>query len=131
FFFPIGGFIIYWIFGVSHLPLERVAKQEEISRIIAGSYPQQDLGELGQPDWFDASAKMNRTLGSMPLVGGNSAKFYPDYEESLNAMTAAINSAKKAVHCEFYIMYLDETSRPFFDALVAARDRGVEVKVLV
>lgn len=131
FFFPIGGFILFWIFGVAHLPIERVAKQDEISRIISGRYPQQDLGNLGQPDWFDASAKMNRALGSMPLVGGNNAKFYSDYQESLDAMTAAIKSAKKSVHCEFYIMYLDSTSRPFFEAIVAARDRGVEVKVLI
>ncbi|MBX3312176.1 MAG: cardiolipin synthase [Microbacteriaceae bacterium] len=131
FFFPIGGFIIFWMFGVSHLPIERVAKQDEISRIIAGRYPQQDLGELGQPDWFDASAKMNRALGAMPLVGGNNAKFFPDYQESLDAMVEAINSAKQSVFCEFYIMYRDDTSAAFFDALVAAKDRGVEVKVLV
>jgi len=75
--------------------------------------------------------ELNRTLGSMPLVGGNTAKLYTEYAESLDAMTAAVGSAKKYVHVEFYILSLDDTTAPFFDALAAAVARGITVRVLL
>ncbi|MET0805849.1 MAG: phospholipase D-like domain-containing protein, partial [Lacisediminihabitans sp.] len=72
-----------------------------------------------------------RTLGSMPLVGGNTAKFYTEYEESLAAMTEAIGTAERYVHVEFYLVSWDKTTAPFFDAMEAAVKRGVTVRVLL
>jgi cardiolipin synthase len=46
-------------------------------------------------------------------------------------MIAAIEEAKVAVHAEFYIMSLDDTSAPFFDALENAHKRGVVVRVML
>jgi len=83
------------------------------------------------PPWLDSMVELNRTLGSMPLVGGNTAKLYTEYAESLDAMTAAVGSAKKYVHVEFYILSLDDTTAPFFDALAAAVARGITVRVLL
>ena len=45
-------------------------------------------------------------------------------------MTDAIATAKKYVHVEFYILALDATTEPFFQALEDATARGVVVRVL-
>jgi cardiolipin synthase len=67
----------------------------------------------------------------MPLLGGNKAKLYPDYEAGIAAMTEAVAGAVKYVHVEFYILNLDSTSRAFFEAMAAAAARGVVVRVLL
>ena len=67
----------------------------------------------------------------MPLVGGNSAQMWAENQASLDAMVEAIQGAQHTIHCEFYILSLDDTSRPFFDALDAAHQRGVSVRVLL
>ena len=46
-------------------------------------------------------------------------------------MIADIDRAKKYVHVEFYILSLDPTTAPFFDALENAHQRGVRVRVLM
>jgi cardiolipin synthase len=74
---------------------------------------------------------LNRHLGAMPLVGGNTAKLYGNYDETLVAMTEAIRDADKWVHAEFYILAFDKTTAPFFDALEDAVKRGLEVRVLL
>ncbi len=75
--------------------------------------------------------ELNRTLGAMPLVGGNRAKLYSHYDESIQAMTAEVDRATRYVHVEFYILAWDVTSAPFFDALERAVQRGVTVRVLL
>ncbi|MEQ1738031.1 MAG: phospholipase D-like domain-containing protein, partial [Rhodoglobus sp.] len=67
----------------------------------------------------------------MPLVGGNEAVMWADNQVSLEAMIAEIGLAKKSLHVEFYILSLDDTTAPFFDALEAAHARGVRVRVLL
>ena len=74
---------------------------------------------------------MNLTLGALPIVGGNRAELLADYEGSIAAMAAEIDTAAEYVHVEFYILVLDDTTRVFFDALRRARERGVLVRVLV
>ena len=45
-------------------------------------------------------------------------------------MIADIDSATSYVHVEFYILVLDATTAPYFQALARARRRGVDVRVL-
>lgn len=45
-------------------------------------------------------------------------------------MTAAVRQAKRVVNVEIYILGLDDTTGPFFDALAEAVTRGVTVRLL-
>ena len=45
-------------------------------------------------------------------------------------MAVAVDAAERYVFCEFYILSVDQTTRPFFDSLEAAVQRGVSVHVL-
>ncbi|HEV7567664.1 MAG TPA: cardiolipin synthase [Microbacteriaceae bacterium] len=133
FFIPYLGVAVFLLIGNYKLPKKRREKQAEINRFIIESTEGIDRvsREHPWPPWLESVVQLNRNLGATPLVGGNTASLNGDYEASLDAMTAAIESARKYVHVEFYILALDRTTAPFFDALEAAMKRGVTVRVLL
>ncbi|MGV8858963.1 cardiolipin synthase [Rhodoglobus sp.] len=133
FFIPYVGILLFLMLGSRKLPKGRRDKQIEINKFIIETTEGMDQVRRDQPwpPWLEPVVELNRTLGAMPLVGGNSAKLYSEYQESLDAMTAAVNDATNYVHVEFYILSLDSTTAPFFDALEAAHMRGVRVRVLL
>ncbi|WP_026912995.1 cardiolipin synthase [Patulibacter minatonensis] len=132
FLIPYLGVIAFLLIGNPKLPEHRRRKQREVNRMILErtkgmeDVPEDDPG----PPWLQSVVHLNRNLGAMPLVTGNHAHLIEDYEESLAAMTAAIGAATTYVHCEFYILSSDRATAPFFDAMEAAVERGVSVKVL-
>ncbi len=133
FFLPYIGIILFWLVGSRWLPKKRREKQRDINRYILETTEGMDqvTRDDAWPVWLEPVVQLNRNLGAMPLVGGNSATLHDDYEESLAAMTRALQGAKRYVHVEFYILALDATTKPFFDELEAAVKRGVTVRVLL
>ncbi len=133
FFIPYIGFLLFLLFGSIKLPKKRRARQETINRFILETTAgiEQVSTKQPWPPWLAPIVEMNRTLGAMPLVGGNSAKLLTDYAGSIREMTDAVNAAERYVHAEFYIFSLDSASRSFFQALEAAHRRGVKVRVLL
>jgi cardiolipin synthase len=129
---PIPGALAFLLFGSTKLPQERRDKQSEINSFIVDTTDGLDLVRKDEtwPKWFESVVELNKTLGAMPLVGGNAAELLPDYAPSIAAMTRAVEKAERYVHVEFYIFTRDDTTRAFFDALKAAHDRGVIVRVL-
>lgn len=132
-FLPYVGIILFLILGRARLPRARRRKQREINQYILDTTEGFDRVKLDPPwpSWLKPIVELNRTLGAMPLVGGNSAQMWNDNTESLAQMTAAIRASTKTVHCEFYILLLDEATADFFDALEEAHQRGVIVRVLL
>jgi cardiolipin synthase len=133
FILPPVGIVLFLMFGSTRLPRHRREKQQQINDYILDNTEGMDRVEkdIDFPDWLEPIVEQNRTLGSMPLVGGNTAQLFTDYAESLAAMTAAVGQAKRFVHAEFYILSFDHTTEPFFAALEAAVARGVTVRVLL
>ncbi|HOT34567.1 MAG TPA: phospholipase D-like domain-containing protein, partial [Rhodoglobus sp.] len=132
-FIPFLGALWYLLVGAGRLPRARREKQREVSDLILSRTEGLDAVSHGGewPAWLASAARMNLTLGALPIVGGNRAELLADYEGSIAAMAAEIDTATEYVHVEFYILVLDDTTRVFFDALRRARDRGVLVRVLV
>jgi cardiolipin synthase len=133
FFIPYVGILFFLLFGSARLPKSRRRKQREINEYILETTEGIDLvaKDAAWPPWLEPLVELNRTLGAMPLVGGNKARMWADNQESFDAMTEEIRAAKRVVHVEFYILSLDDTTRPFFEALAEARARGVKVRVLL
>jgi cardiolipin synthase len=133
FLIPYVGVLLFLVLGSRRLPKRRREKQLEINRYIIETT--QGIERVSRdspwPGWLESIVELNRTLGAMPLVGGNSASLLPHYNESLAAMTAEVNKAERYVHAEFYNLSLDPTTAPFFDALEDAVKRGVTVRVLL
>jgi len=133
FFVPYAGVAAFLLIGSPKLPRARRAKQRTINRLIMARTQGMDLVRLEdpRPAWLGSVVALNRRLGAMPLVTGNGATMLTDYRESLAAMTAEVDAATSQVHAEFYILMLDETTAPLFDALERAVARGVTVRVLL
>jgi cardiolipin synthase len=133
FLIPYVGFIIFLLIGSTKLPKDRREKQTEINQYILDQTEGMDRVSRNAPwpVWLERITELNRNLGSMPLVGGNTAELYDDYETSIAEMTKAVDEARRFVHVEFYIATFDDTTAPFFDALERALQRGVTVKFLL
>ncbi|MGA1837699.1 cardiolipin synthase [Herbiconiux sp. 11R-BC] len=130
---PYVGFLLFLLIGSYKLPKSRRDKQHAINEfIIETTEGIERVSDANPwPPWFKNVVELNRTLGAMPLVGGNQASLVGDYDEAIRQMTAAIGEAQRYVHAEFYILSLDKTTAGFFDALEAAVKRGVTVRVLL
>jgi cardiolipin synthase len=133
FLIPYVGVFLFLVLGSRRLPKRRREKQLEINRYIIETTEGIDKVSRDNPwpSWLEPIVELNRKLGSMPLVGGNTAKLYQHYDESLAAMTDAVRGAQRYVHAEFYILAWDDTTTPFFDAMEDAVKRGVTVRVLL
>jgi cardiolipin synthase len=133
FFIPYAGVIAFLLFGSTKLPRRRRLKQTQINRYVMNATEGIELAteQPSWPQWFGSLAALNRKLGAMPLLSGNTARLFGEYDRSIQEMTDAVGSAETFVHVEFYILSLDSTTAPFFDALDAAVRRGVTVRVLL
>jgi cardiolipin synthase len=133
FFIPYAGIIAFLLFGSTKLPRRRRRKQAQINRYIMNATEGIEIAheQADWPQWFASLAALNRRLGAMPLLGGNAARLMGDYDRSIEEMTEAVRSAESFVHVEFYILSLDRTTAPFFDAMEEALARGVTVRVLL
>ncbi len=130
---PWFGWLVFILFGSRRVGRQRRARQREVNEFIAQAMPLEHDHAQQQdwPDWLRQVARLNRTLGAMPLVGGNTFEYLPHYEESIDSMAEAVRRAERTVHVEFYILTLDDTTRGFFDAMAEAVRRGVTVRLLL
>ncbi len=133
FFIPYIGWLFFLVIGSYKLPKQRRLRQQQINEFLLHSTEgiERVRRDHPWPLWLESVVRLNRNLGAMPLVGGNSASLIGDYAASLAAMTEAVRSATRYVHVEFYILTWDATTGPFFDALEDAARRGVTVRVLL
>ncbi len=78
---------------------------------------------------FHLSEVLNRleTVGSLPLMVGNSATLLVDGQATFEAILEAISSAEHYILIQFYIFREDETGKKIRDALVAKAREGVAV----
>ena len=131
-FVPLLGICAFLLVGFGRLPRKRRAKQREVCEAILARTDGLDRVSHRDewPSWLASMVAMNRNLGSLPMVGGNSAGLIESYLGSFQAMAEAIDRAEHFVHVEFFILVQDEATAPVFDALERACKRGVQVRVL-
>ncbi|MET3922629.1 cardiolipin synthase [Arthrobacter sp. UYEF20] len=132
FFVPALGLVLFLLFGNFRLSRKRRAQQEAVNtRVRAGtSELASQESRYDGPEWVASAAELNKTLGSLPMVDGNSVELLPGYPDSIRAMAAAVREAKDFVNAEFYIMSSDHVTDDLLTALEEAAERGVEVRLL-
>jgi cardiolipin synthase A/B len=131
-FIPVLGIVAFLLIGVGKLPRGRRMKQREVcDAILARTDRTHDVADSEDwPSWLSSIVRMNRALGSLPMVAGNEIELIEDYRGSIRQMADAVDTATAYVHIEFFILVTDETTEPLFTALERARQRGVTVQVL-
>ncbi len=129
---PLLGFVAFLFVGSTHVERKRHRTQEAVNHRI-----QQRTAEVADLVATEPALKpmasvavLNRRLGALPAVTGNTVELFAGYSESIEAMTAAVDQARSFVHVEFYIAVWDDVTAPFFEALVRATSRGVDVRLL-
>jgi len=132
-FLPVIGLILFFFIGSSRLERKRHEKQEvanEVIRALSASQtwspPYDELAPL-----VPSVIELNAKLGALPAMPGNEVAFIGDYAESIEAMRIAVEHAEAYVDVEFYITAWDDVTDGFFQALVAATQRGVVVRLLL
>jgi cardiolipin synthase len=130
---PLIGLLLFALIGSPKLPKARRDKQRTMNERIEerARTVEHVTHSHGAPRWLAPIARLNREMGALPLIDGNSAVLLPHFEEQLAALIDAIDGAQRTAHIEFYIIALDPTTRPFFAALERAVARGVAVRLLV
>ncbi len=129
---PLVGFLLWLTFGRTSIGRRRHERQAAANAVVrerVADLPSPAL-PAGAPPYLPSALHLNRTLGAFPPVSTAEATLFSDYDGSIRAMAEMIDQAQDRVHVEFYIMAWDDTTEPFFQALVRATERGLPVRLL-
>lgn len=133
---PVVGALAYYLLGINRIrrsanALDRKAAGGQPE--APGAAPEPARGEAleAMHRGFEGLARLGGWATGRPLFDGNRIEPLVDGDEAFPAMLAAIESAERSVTIVSYIFDNDFAGVEFRDALVRARDRGVEVRVLI
>ncbi|MBT8137145.1 MAG: PLDc N-terminal domain-containing protein [Gammaproteobacteria bacterium] len=129
---PFVGPFTYYLLGVNRV--QRTARAYRKDRGLVGyersERSTQEEKDCGPVPHHPLSAVGAAISGHLPLPGNAVTSLY-NGDEVYAHMLEAIATARESVRLSTYIFETKETGRRFVDALAAARERGVEVRVLI
>lgn len=131
-FLPVIGLILYLIFGISrsHSRAEKIMQKiAELGRHYPHPTPW-GVNVFTNPE-AEKIASIGSKLTDFPLYPDNSVTPFHNGDEAYPAMLDAINKAQDHVFLSTYIFNYGEVAKKFIAALIAAKNRGVNVRVLV
>lgn len=135
FLLPWVGIILFLLIGNPKLSKRRRRIQLRIDQLIEDTVSnggqKRHVFAPKQLERYEPIAKLGEALGKLPVHGGNSVKILPKYDEAITDIVEEIKQAKEFVHLEYFIVALDKTTQPLFDALEDAVKRGVTVRFLI
>ncbi len=131
------GPVFYWLFGVN-----RIRTRARDWQVRGQGMPWSDpevcpwSSEISatlpfRRENYQALLSLSDAVTRRPLSPNNLVTPLYNGEQAYPAMLAAIEHARETVHLATYIFEGNKTGREFADALRAAAERGVEVRVLV
>lgn len=132
FILPLIGTFLFFVIGNTKLSKSRRVKQKYASKKLQEFARTLKAEKIVAPirTGYHNSAALAQSFGDLPPLKHNSVKIVSGYDNIIEDMTKAIDSAQKYVYVEFFIMALDATTKPFFDAMERAVSRNVRVYVL-
>lgn len=135
FIIPYFGIILFLIIGSPKLSKHRRKQQKYVDTLISTGTPVKNnqLSSLSEDTQRKVKpiADLAKGLGMFPALKGNKVKILPEYDKAILDITKEVKAAKEYIHLEYFIITLDETTKPLFAALEAAIKRGVKVRVLI
>lgn len=132
---PMFGTLVYYMFGNPNLPKSRREKLRAVNILT-----DKELSEIKlvnkklfahlEDDRYQSISRLATHLGGLPPMHGSQIDFMSDYETIFEAIAHAIDQAEDYVHVQYYIATYDGATRPVFDALRRATQRGVKIRFL-
>ena len=126
-FAPVTGAVSYFLFGVNRV-------QRRARRLRPQDRRPSDRGAGLPPGGDDHLDPLERGVGRITgraTMPGNKVQVFHDGDEAYPSMLEAIAAAKSSVGLSSYIFHADQAGGQFIDALAAAHERGVNVRVLI
>lgn len=140
---PFVGVFLWWTLGRFYLSRRKNRRQRRKAEVVArladlrtalaprsvtGPHPALAFGTAREQARQRIFSESDRVFGNRRT---NHFRVFVDAAEAYPVFLAAIEAATDHVHFQFYIYEDDDTGRRFRDALIAAAERGVQVRVLV
>ncbi len=129
------GAILYWLLGVNRIRTRSRELQEQgqgMHWLHVDQPPRpRDVEKYPSHDACQTLIKLSDTVCRRPLVTGNRVTVLYNGEQAYPAMLEAIRGAKESVFLASYILLPDRIGLQFATALIAAAERGADVRVLV
>jgi cardiolipin synthase len=125
---PFLGGVLYLTFGINRVV--RRARQLRPGRSGGGARPADAL-DRRRDDHLALLDRAARRITRRPAEAGNAITLLLQGDEAYPRMLTAIGAARTSIALSSYILRADGVGMRFIDALVAARSRGVAVRVLL
>jgi cardiolipin synthase len=124
---PVAGVICYALFGINRVKRRAARLRRKVARVRTTSDSDQELpGRELAP-----LAQLMGEVTDRPLLPGNTIEPLLDGGEAYPAMLEAIDRARSTVALASYIFHGSGIGERFVNALTRARQRGVDVRVLI
>ncbi len=130
---PYLGLLAFWVFGTARLRLRR-RKRRRIEQKLAPALAPLTHGRnpvMRAKGRIGSLVRLAANLDEQGPLAGNAVTICRDGPTTFDAIERAIREAKDHIHLLYYIWAPDRTGRRIRDLLVEARQRGVEVRVLI
>ncbi len=124
---PAAGPVLYALLGVNRVQRRAVRLRRDRRRHRAPL----PAGVCAPGSSLLPLARLVGEIVERPLVQGNAIAPLVDGREAYPAMLEAINSAERSIALASYIFHRNGIGADFVEALIRAKKRGVEVRVLV
>jgi len=135
FFVPVIGIVLYLLVGENRLGRRRARQRgADVARVAARAL---HFWRTGAEDWtqrvgaYEHIARLSTAVGGMPPLRGNRLTILHDSEETLDAIIADIDLAKRHCHILTYIWMPTSGGERVAEAVMRAARRGVACRVLV
>ncbi len=139
--YPLVGPVMYYLFGINRLRTRaHLLKGAPVKRLKSGYERSENISSQSKftiPAVFSnnaqlaALAKSSAAVTHRPLLEKNTLQPFFDGESAYACMLEAITHARHSVSMASYIFESNHSGQAFIDALTAAHERGVEVRVLL
>jgi len=134
---PLIGPFLYWCLGINRIS-RRARNWQESGRRISGTdiYPLEEQSSASAPlpavaaHLRDLRVLSDRVVAT-PLRYGNRIVMLENGDNAYPAMLVAIRRAEETINLSSYIFDAEGIGGDFVEHLIAAADRGVEVRVLI
>lgn len=129
------GLLFYWLLGVNRIrsrARELQIQGEGMHWLHVNDPPQpEDVAHYPTDHTSRSLITLSDAVTRRPLVYGNRIDVLHNGEQAYPAMLEAIGEAQESIYLSSYIFTPDQIGREFIEALIAAADRGVDVRVLI
>lgn len=134
FFVPLAGACFYALFGINRL--RRAGKQylataTENKAAVVDAVPTDPFAAMPELETLRSLATSLSNLSRLEFTLGNQIEVLHSGDEAMPAMLEAIRAATKSVTLCSYIFEAKGIGAKFVEELVAAKERGVDIRVMV